>query len=88
MAGAGAEAEEAKPGKDGITVEFNGVGKDEDELGGCAMRWRCVNRNSAMEILFVECVDGKPYSRWCVPMAVRLHISAVRKRSGGTYSAG
>ena len=31
---------------------------------GMYARWRRVYRNHAIETLFVECVDGKPYSRW------------------------
>ena len=32
--------------------------------------WMYEKTRSAMETLFVLCVEGKPYSRWCDPMAV------------------
>jgi hypothetical protein len=28
-----------------------------------ASRWNIAKKNKAMEMLFVECVDGNPYSR-------------------------
>jgi len=40
-----------------------------------------VKKKSAMETLLVECVDGKPYSRWWVPIAVlgSLGVSVTKK---------
>jgi hypothetical protein len=37
-----------------------------------ASRWKNAKKNRAMETLFVECVDGDPYSRWRLPMAERV----------------
>ena len=34
-----------------------------------ASRWTCEKKNNASETLFVEWVDGNPYSRWWFPMA-------------------
>jgi hypothetical protein len=43
-----------------------------------------------METLLVECVDGNPYSRWCVPIATsqgthQLPYSAGNGRGARAY---
>lgn len=42
-----------------------------------------------METLLVECVDGKPYSRWWLPMADgEVYQKRLgRNKMGGTHSA-
>ena len=45
-----------------------------------ASRWNIAKKNRAMETLFVECVDGNPYSRWWVPMAAKITQKASQTR--------
>jgi hypothetical protein len=41
------------------------------EGGEEARRWTWEKKKRAMETLLVEWVEGKPYSRWWEPIAVR-----------------
>ena len=41
--------------------------------GVLASREMTVKKKRAMETLFVECVEGKPYSRWWFPIARPRH---------------
>jgi hypothetical protein len=48
------------------------AGKESDAgvgVEGKASSWICAKKKRASETLLALCVDGIPYSRWCVPIA-------------------
>lgn len=52
--------------------------EDATSEDGYASLWISAKRKRAMEMLLVEWVDGKPYSRWCVLIPASSDISLVQ----------
>jgi hypothetical protein len=59
--------------------------------------WTCAKKKRAIETLLVEWVEGKPYSRWCEPIAenhfsgcgaMARKIDILRRVTGGANGLG
>lgn len=78
---------------DQIELRGEEVEVSEGDEGEAYPRQSSAYKYSAIEIELVLCVDGKPYSRWCVPIAElpdasRTCQSVNRQSEGGSVKVG